>query len=277
MSITADMDERQYHAHEALSSTQARLLLRSPAKYRWSLTHPQAPREVFDVGTAVHSKVLGIGAEVVALDFDSFRSRAAQEARDTVRSAGQVPVLATTYAEVEAMAEAVLAHPLAKSFLEVPGRAEASVFSTDPVSGVDVRARFDFLPDPGKRRRVAVDLKTTLDASPDGFARSAASYGYHVQLGHYLHALEFETGESAAMVFVTVEKEPPYLVAVHQLDSEFTDMGFREATEARHILAECRRRDEWPGYPESLGLLKPPVWAIYNFQDRFDTGDEIRM
>lgn len=194
--IVKDMPEAEYFARPELSSTEARLLLNSPAKYRWRKDNPPLidPSDKFDIGSAVHSQVLGVGYEVDVLDFPDYRTKAARDARDESREAGRVPVLADRFEEVKTMAGAVLAHPTARALFSQPGSREVSIMGTDPVSGVDCRARFDFLPDQGERRIVAVDLKTAADASKRAFETSVAKYRYYVQRSWYLDALSWETG-----------------------------------------------------------------------------------
>ena len=62
--IVHNVPEADYHSHPALSSTQARQILDSPAKYDYAKTHPQPHKDAFDLGTAVHTKVLGTGYTV---------------------------------------------------------------------------------------------------------------------------------------------------------------------------------------------------------------------
>jgi hypothetical protein len=142
------------------------------------------------------------------------------------------------------------------------------------IGDVDVRARFDFLPDQGERRRVAVDLKTARDASPRGFTRSIADYGYDVQRQWYLDALNTVTGPMPAgmepeMVFVAVEKDPPYLVGIYQLPSIWTAMGATKARKARQVYAECTESGIWPGYSTDVQLLSPPTWLIYQHEEDY--------
>ncbi len=63
--IVHDMPEEEYHRRPELSSTGARLLLDSPAKYAYAQTHPQPHKQAFDVGHAVHARVLGVGSPAV--------------------------------------------------------------------------------------------------------------------------------------------------------------------------------------------------------------------
>lgn len=276
--IVPGLDEAQYHAHSALSSTGARLLLDSPARFRYRQTHPEAPRTEFDVGSAAHAKVLGVGAPIIAIPDEllalngAISTVAAKAFVTDARAQGQIALKAAVVTTVHEMTESILAHPTARAFIERAGIAEASVFATDPATDVDLRARFDFLPEQGKHQTVAVDLKTTAKAaSPAQFARTVADHGYETQEGHYLDTYGLVTGDTdAAMVFVAVEKTPPYLVSVNQLNLEFREMGRVKARKAREIFRECTDTGTWPGYDTGVQIIQPPVFAIYDYQDRFD-------
>ena len=267
--IVPVLDEQLYHAHPALSSTQARRLLESPAKYRHALTVPEAPKAAWDLGTAVHAKVLGVGAQTVVIPEDllgandAVSTKAAKDWIADARAAGQTPVKRAVADEVDAMTEAVLGHTMARTLLEQPGGTpEASVFSTDPDTDVAMRARFDYL------ATIAVDLKTARDASPAGFARASADHGYHVQRGHYLDALKFADGQmSDGFVFVVVENVAPYLVGVYRLNSEFEEIGERRARQARRIYRECLDTGVWPGYGDDIQSLMAPFWLVAEYQE----------
>lgn len=271
--IVYGLPEAEYHAPtDELSSTGAKLILESPAKYKHQVIDGnRVHRDSFDLGTAVHTKVLGVGSRFITYPEEHLtKSGFVSTKAETVvwaaeqRAAGKIILTPVEAVVVDAMSEAVLAHPLARMLFERPGKAEASVF--DEYLGVKRRGRFDYLPDGGG---IAVDLKTTVDASSSGFARSAARYGYHIQRGHYLSILK-RLGRDMDMLFVAVEKTAPYLVQVHQLSPEFADMGDMEALEAVDIYRRCIESGAWPGYPAEINTLAPPVFAVYEYQDRYD-------
>lgn len=285
--IVPDMPETVYHSRPEFSSTQARQILDSPARYKWNLDHPREPSAAFDVGTAAHTKILGVGAGIIKYPEEHLTPSGNVSTKaatvlwaEEMRAEGLTPVAPKEAEAVDAMAESVLAHPLARGFLEQPGIPEASVFATDQRTGIGLRARFDYLGDARESgARVAVDVKTTAGkADVHGFAQSAAKYGYHVQQGHYLHTLESATGErGTSMQFVVVEKSPPYLVSVMPLDEQFSEMGYALAEEARRVLAECRETGEYPGYPIRTLPVQPPVWLQYDYQDRYGGLEEIAI
>lgn len=269
--IRLNMPEHEYHAHPALSSTGARRILESPAKFDYWRSHPQPGKQSFDVGTAVHTKVLGIGAGTIAYPDEhvttsgSVSTKAATVAwADEQRANGLTPIAPAQAARIDEMAEAVLKHKTAGPLLERGGHSEASVFTTDDDTGVDMRARFDYLA--LTDQPIAVDLKTTAkNASVGGFTRTVADYGYDVQQEHYLRTL----GQRIPFVFVVVEAVAPHLVGVHTLDIEWERMGQARVQRALELYAACTASGIWPGYPAEPQLISPPNWLVYQHEDEY--------
>lgn len=268
--IIEGLPDHLYHSRPELSSTGARRLLESPAKFRYLQDHPEPPKPVFDVGSCVHAKVLGVGAPITVIPTEYLASNGAVSTKDAkafiegARGAGKIPVKQAVADEVNAMSEAILARPFARMLLEQEGVAEASMFASDPDTGVDLRARFDYL------ATIGVDLKTGRDASKWGFERAVATHGYDVQQEHYRHIRRLIQGGPGRFVFVVVEKEPPFLCAEYQLDIEFVEIGAAKAKRAREIYAECVATDTWAGYPDEPQLLSPPIFHIADFQENYD-------
>jgi hypothetical protein len=267
--IVTDMSDEEYHRRPELSSTGARKLLESPAKFAYAQTHPQPHKQAFDVGHAVHARVLGVGSPVEVLDYDSYRTKAAQDARDAAYMAGLVPMLAKDMGPINGMAEAVLAHPDARAVLEaLPGR-EVSIFAD--VDGVPTRARFDIYGE-----RAGADLKTALDASPDGFNRAVDAYGLHVQAAWYGAAHRAVTGrELESFHFLAVEKTAPYLVGVYDLDIMWRDIGREQATKARELWLRCTETGRWPGYAATT--LSCPTYVVYRHDEASGMYEEIQV
>jgi hypothetical protein len=263
--IHVGIDEASYHAHPAFSQSQAKVLLDSPAKYRWQLDNPPPPRDVFDFGHAVHAKVLGVGLDFLTIDADDWRLKATRDMRDEGRAAGLVPMLAKDLERADRMAEAVLAHPDARAAFEAEGDVELSMWWQDPDSGVEARGRIDKAAATGGGVSL-VDLKTTVDGSPRAFTSSAAKYGYRLQGGAYTDGWQILTGEApTGFLFVTVEKEPPHLVGTYALSPLDIEQGRDKWRLACARLADYRARNEWPAYadePDPFAYLDLPAWAV---------------
>lgn len=275
---TYDLSEADYHADMviggSLSSTGARRLATStPAHFHWECTHGRTDTRTFDFGRAAHREVLGEGGDVVVIEGtgkggpNSWTTDAVKAEVQTARAAGLTPVKPAEAETIAAMAAALRAHPVAGPLLARPGKAEQSLIARDPESGVMCRVRIDWLPDvvPGARA-LAVDYKTTADASPAGFALSMGKFGYHQQgpfYGDALLWLGLGQAEDVQFVLVAQEKDPPYLVTVGWPDEPAIEWGRRLNRKARHLYRRCTESGEWPGYP-----LEPVAFALPGWLER---------
>ncbi|NUP24140.1 MAG: hypothetical protein HOZ81_50410 [Streptomyces sp.] len=268
-----DITNDRYHADPvpggSLSSTGARKLLAPscPALFRHEQLHGRPPKRVFDFGTAAHGLVLGSGPELVKIEADNYRTKAAQEAATEARFRGAVPLLPAEYRQVQEMAAALRQHPVAAALFNPDhGQPEKSLFWADRATGVWRRARLDWLPDQRSGRLIIPDYKTTVSAEPEAIARSVLNYGYHQQDPWYVDAVRaLGLGdESTAFVFVFQEKSAPYLVTVVQLDQATRRIGRQRNRKAIALYRDCLAADRWPGYSDQVEIVSLPAWA----QDR---------
>lgn len=251
-----DLAEEVYHADaRSLSSTGAKTILKSPALFKHQQTHPEH-KDVYDVGTAFHTKTLGVGPGIAVFDGASFYSKAGREFQTQARANGTTPLLATDDVHTTEMARAVRRSTAAAPWLV--GDLEVSAFCPDPATGVMRRGRMDVLGD-----RFITDLKSTTDASPEEFAKAAARFHYHQQAAWYLD-LASDLGHPAlGFAFIVVEKKPPYLVSVIELDEEALDLGRALNARALALYAACVEADDWPGYtPDGYATVSLPRWAF---------------
>lgn len=269
-----EISHADYHADPvpggSLSSTGARRLLppSCPARFRWEQDNPPEPAASLDTGSAAHDTLLGGGPEIVVIPDEitakdgNWSTAKAKAMVEEVRARGAVPVKPAVWAEVEAMVASVRAHPIAGRLFEPgSGQPEASLFWQDEPTGIWRRARLDWLPDRRGRRLIVPDLKTCLSAHRDKFVKSAADYGYHQQAPYYLDGIRaLGLDDDPAFVFVAVEKRPPYLVNVIQLDVTAMRIGAALNRQAIEIFAECQRTGEWPGYSKDIELASLPAW-----------------
>ena len=257
--ITTDLSNADYHVHDSISKSGLDLIARSPAHFRYQ--EKREPTRAMVIGSALHAAVLE--PELFASQYMLLRNvsdRRASEYKQAVAVHGADFVLTGSEADyVAGMQETILSHAYAGRVLSEPGRAELSVITNDPVTGVAVRCRFDWLTDAGK----PVDLKTTQDARPDAFGKSVANYRYHVQAAFYSDVWEWETGDKLdRFEFLAVEKSMPHALAVYMLDDEALAEGRRLYREALNLYADCLERDEWPAYGSDPQWLCLPQWAF---------------
>lgn len=253
-----DMPEDLYHGHAgSLSNSGAKLLLQAPAIFRHRLDNP-VHKDEFDVGSAAHKLVLGVGAELVIVDANDWRTKAAQEAKAAAHAAGQIPLLTKTHAQVVAMADKLSEHRLAMELLS-EGKPEVSAFAPDDETGVLRRCRFDWL-----GSSILTDYKTTTCADPDVFVKQAANLHYGSQEDWYL-GVAADLGHPAdAFAFIAQEKEPPYLVTVVELPVELVDLGAARNRRALQMFRDCTESGLWPGYVPDTEIARPaaPGWVL---------------
>lgn len=269
-----DIDEATYHAQPSLSSSGARKLLppSCPAKFAHERAHGRPEKRAFDFGHAAHRRVLGVGSETVVIDTDDYKTKAAQEKRDQAYADGKVPILAKEEAVIEAMAAALANHPYAGALFN-PGRGgkpEQSLFWHDADTGVDCRARLDWLPDLDRRGRLIVpDYKTAVEGDPESIGRSLDKYGYARQAAWYLDGIAaLSLARHAAFVFVVQEKTEPYLVTVAEIDAQSLEAGRFYNRQARQIFAECTSTGRWPGYSDDApAFVSLPGWALNRYYE----------
>lgn len=260
--IYPDITDTEYHAaKDILSSSGARRLITStPRKFYEEMTTVRPYNPAFEIGHAAHTLMLTVGDPFEVVDADSWRTKDAKEVRDAALQAGNTPLLAKEYAQVRAMADAILEHPVAgELFTRNDTVMEQSLYWTDEQTGVACRARPDLAVNDWS---LIVDYKTTVSADPREFAKSIAKYGYHQQQAWYCEAVETLTGIRPEFVFVCQEKTPPYEVSLIQLDADAVRIGGRLNEDARTIYAACMDSGVWPSYPPSVQVVGLPAWAL---------------
>jgi hypothetical protein len=246
-----------YRARPEVNKSLLDLVAVAPAKARAYLDGAsQEPTPAMQLGHAVHAAVLEPATVVYRPKFDR-RTKEGKEQAKAFDEAFNDSILAviddSLRDDVDGITLSVFSHPRAKALLD-KGHPEVTAISE--LDGVPVKCRVDWMRDNG----LLVDLKTTQDASPEGFARSVAKYRYHVQCALYTDACRAAGVDVRSFVFVAVETKPPYLVACYMLDPLDIERG---RTQYRRDLAtyrECVASGKWQGYSDDIQVLEMPAW-----------------
>lgn len=272
-----DIDENWYHADPvvggSLSVSGAKLLLppSCPAIFDHRRRFGRKATKSMELGTVVHGLILGTGQEVRVIDADSYRTKAAQSERDSAIDCGEVPMLAHEHERASRIAQAVRDHDIAGG-LFAEGDAEQSMFWEDEEHGIWCRGRIDWLTYFDGSPAI-VDLKTSDDASPQEFAKSAAKYSYWMQDPYYrdgLGAVLKCDPDEIDFIFAVVQTEEPHLVMTYRLLPEHVDLGREMNKIAREIYRDCTKADTWPAWSESIEDLPLPGWAVRDIERGID-------
>jgi len=249
-----ELDETLYHSLPGISSTGIKKMLDAPAVYAQYATEGEKPRTVFDVGSAAHAKILGVGSDVVPYPAEHLTpsgnvstKKAAAEWAAEQRAAGLIPVAPDQIAAVDAMAEKVLLHPDAGPLLE-HGQPEVSLIWDDLETGARCRGRIDYV----RTDSLLVDLKTADGARPSSWPYKAEDHGYFEQRVHYGNGWRVLTGAEARFLTVVVDKKPPHLVFVAEYDEPTCAKAAENVRLAIDAYAKGVATGQWPGLPEGI-------------------------
>jgi exodeoxyribonuclease VIII len=177
------------------------------------------------------------------------------------KNGARVVLPAADYDRAQRMGDTVRAHPIAAGLI-VGGDREATLRWLDADTGMKCKARIDNL----IRKEFMVDAKSCIDASPEGFARAAASYRYDAQAAHYMDGAR-ECAEAVDYYIVlAVESEPPYVCVPYFFGPVEEQRGWALRQRAIRKQAECLRTGQWPGYADTLTQLTFPTWAHYGIE-----------
>jgi PDDEXK-like domain of unknown function (DUF3799) len=261
LGIYKDLPHADYLAVEAISSSGAKKILRSPQHYKLMRDKPGEPTPTQRFGIAGHCALfqphLYADQYVCAPNIDK-RSKdgKAAWAEFAEYNAGKTILTEDEFDRVRCCVEAVKAHPAAAHLLD-GGERELSLFWRDKQYDVPAKCRFDAF-----NRGGGIDLKTCADASPEAFARSAANFFYHIQAAHYMSGAEHVLNETPRFfVFICVESEEPFGVACYVLESNAILAGQALMSRAMERYAAALAAGEWPGYPSTVEVLQLPRWA----------------
>ena len=255
--IFFDLAEDVYRAAPGVNISALKKMSMSPAHYRAGIEEEKpepTPAQVF--GTMLHRAALepwrlaeSFALKPEAIDYRTKDGKAWREAQT-------LPVLdAKQFKAVNGCADSVASHPIAQSIL-LNAKKEVSVFKRHEPTGLLLKGRMDILATDTEGNTVIADVKTTQEASPAGFPREMAKWGYDQQAAFYTDLM----GASFFM-FLAVEKEAPYAVGLYNLDAESIQIGREKNERNLAKLKLCQDLNDWPAYPQEITTISLPRWA----------------
>jgi hypothetical protein len=255
------ISNEQYHADPAVSASHLKAIMQSPYHY-WARyvdpgRKPIEPTAAMKLGSLAHCAILEPDDLLQRYGVCGPRNtKAGKEQAERMAVEGIEAVTSTDMALALGMSAAVRNHSTAAALLK-QGKAEQSFWWDDLPTGMRCKCRPDWY-----YGSTVVDIKTTADASPQAFARSVATFAYHVQAAHYLAGLH----GAERFVFVAVEKSYPHAVAVYELDADALALGRTTRDNALDVLAGCQAANVWPGYGDTVQTISLPKWATNPIQ-----------
>lgn len=163
------------------------------------------------------------------------------------------------YRLILGMADAIMAHPVARTIRDAPRRTELSIFWEQ--DELPCKARLDCLQD-----GTIWDIKTTRDASYRGFERSMTEYRYMIQAAWYMQGAG-RCGLADPMkcryLWLAVENAAPYQLCVYRCSLDLWQVGYDRCEAAIAKYLECQKTKVWPtAFSQEPVLMQAPRWML---------------
>jgi len=123
------------------------------------------------------------------------------------------------------------------------------------MGGVDNNGRLGF-----------VEIKTTLDARQEFFAKRCVSEPFHydMQVEFYGSQLVIEEkrDDRPWSMWIAVEGKPPFAVACYAPDETMIASGVEKIRDALTTFKACQLSGVWPAYHAGIQLISAPRWRM---------------
>ncbi len=259
-----DMPNETYHALDGVSKSGLDKIDRSPAHFKYS--EQKDSTRAMEVGTAIHAAILEpvrFDKEYCITECKARTEKAYKEAKAI--HGGELTLTKQEGEKVMNMCEAVHGNLDAMKQLAAPGDAELSAICIDPETGVQLRARYDWL----NENRIAVDVKKTQDIRK--FGKTVETYRYHVQEAVYRFVYKQITGEDLQhFYFLAVEEEAPHSNEMFLLDETMLEIGNYYFRKNLRTYADCLDSGKWPHPNFGDGIIEPSNWELNTYENNME-------
>ena len=263
-----DQTNDQYHSGPGISKSHLDAIASGSPLHYWHkyinpYRKPHAPTAEMIMGSAVHTAVLEpdlFTSEVIESPGFDRRTKNGKAGYEEfyAQHAGKIVLEPADFLTCLRIRDAVHRHPVAAGLLR-GGKAEQSFYAYDQDTGELIKCRTDYIHDSGE---MIVDVKTTKDASPEGFGKSVANMRYTVQTAWYNRVLDAAFGEHPGnWVFLAVEKEPPYAIGLYFTERDHVERAAIAAQRDFEKIVSCRRAGHWPDWGWEPRPIALPGWS----------------
>lgn len=263
--IHADMPRADYDALDALNASGINRGTKSLMHLRHALENREETAAL-SLGWLTHGLILEpevVADEVVIVEASTKTTKIWKEQSEAAIASGKRPFLLHEYESALEMGRAVRDAPVYRKVLAdcFDPMTEATIVWEDTDDGATrwkAKMRCDLI-DPSAG--ILLDIKTTLDASPEAFRWSVLKYGYHRQAAWYIRGAMAAGVEAPRFLIVAVEKGAPNGVGVYEIPADVLAQGWAECAAIASRWSEAKRTGIWPGYSDGIVML--PVRPKY--------------
>lgn len=257
-----DISDEDYFDNHALSKSYLwKLINQTPA-------HAQVKTQKTDsmaMGSAVHLAVLEpqLASKQIIQGPDTRRGKKWTDAAKEAEADGKILLTQADYNQCMQIRDSVWRNPACASELGHKDTVYEQAAFWD-YKGMAFKCKVD-----AARSGTIIDLKTSIDASPKGFAQAVAKYGYHMQDASYSYGWGKASGTAVEhFLFLVVEKQPPYACAIYELDQISKREGWASYLAAIELHQQCVEDEFFHAYPTEKVLLQLPPYAFKHTNPR---------
>lgn len=262
----------------SLTQSVAKILLERSPLHAWH-AHPRLNPDYqpdndtkFDVGNIAHKLMLGRGKDIVVLEFDDWRTKAAKDQRDLAAAGGKLAVLGKHYSKATRMVKAAreqIANIGGYDMLFDPAHGYGEQVIAWREDTMWCRQMIDWL---NADYSIFADYKTTqMCAAADVLGRQMASAGWPIQAAmadRGLNVLDPDGKDNRIYLFVVQEDTPPYALNVVEISKDVMMLGAKRLDIAVRMWRKAFADNRWPGYPPRIVTPEMPSWAEQQWLDR---------
>ena len=280
--IYEDLSIEAYHENKThFSATQLKKAKRSLKEFKYDLDDEteQERKSHFDFGNAFEMALCNgidkILDYVVVLDIEDrpeldkgITSKLNQAWKKEILNGPKLVVAKDGKESLETlklMVESCLENPTIVSFLQNTYY-QKSCFWTDKETGLNLKTRPDITQ---VERSIVVDIKTTLDGSPQKFSRDASNLDYFVQAVSQIDGV-INSGLMPSVdnyFYLVVEKVAPYNATIYEIDVEDLIWLNDSYEYLKDKVAKAMKSGEFKGYDynsdNKYGIMRMDIPLYY--------------
>lgn len=249
---------QEYRQHEALSNHELQLFKNNPSTFMWNKHAPSDLAKVgtSDKGTALHALLLEPETyEDLVLVSDTKGRQTLGFKKMQFENPDNIILTEIEAEEVRIMADSATHDPMFKSLLGAEGHCEASMFVTDPITGLELKIRPDKICFGMGGNPLLTDIKTTSSIddwrNEQRWKNPLFAFGYGFTAAYYLYVASIHYGvELEEYVFPIVQtsaalgKYPATVFSISK--DELIHLGFwQDMLDTLAYFKICKDTNNW--------------------------------
>jgi exodeoxyribonuclease VIII len=268
-SLLNNLSDEEYKGIDAINFSAFKHFLVSPKHYQSYLSQKQEETPAMRIGTAVHSLCL----EPQKWDTE-WAVCPEVDRRTTAGKAMYAAFLEMSEGKKTLLSqEAILAHDVANSvrsnkfFKKVTsGNVKVESVAVASFAGSNIKGRIDIY---NEDLNICADIKTFAEIPTiDNIRRQIVRSMYNMQAAFYVRLIEHVYGKTPTFVFIFVEKQAPYSVALVEVSRYWIEHSLEEIEKGLCRYENCKASNIWNGLENENEPIVLRMWDEVSALDK---------